>query len=70
MKPFGILGAILVIIGFLCASRPLITAIPSVSESGETVRYPEHGGHVEQFLGGGALIIGFALLGLGIHDRK
>ncbi|HEV3110119.1 MAG TPA: hypothetical protein VGY99_06470 [Candidatus Binataceae bacterium] len=70
MKLFGILGAILVIIGFLAVSRPLITAIPTMSESGETDRYAEHQYRIEQLLGGGAVIIGFALLGLEIHDRK
>jgi hypothetical protein len=67
---FGILGAILVILGFLGVSRPLLTATATLSENGESAAAPSAQGHIEQVLGGAAIIIGFALVGGEIRRRK
>jgi hypothetical protein len=70
MKLFGILGAILVIMGFLGLSRPLLTATAILSENQEGAATPDTHGHIEQVLGGAAIIIGFALVGVELHQRK
>lgn len=67
MKLFGILGAILVIVGFLGVSRPLLTATATLSENREGANTE---GHIEQVLGGAAIIVGFALVGVELHHRK
>ena len=70
MKLFGILGAILVIMGFFGVARPLLTTTPTLSENRETAATSRAQGHIEQVLGGAAIIIGFALVGVEIHHHK
>ena len=70
MKLFGILGAILVIVGFLGVSRPLLTATATLSENREGAATLNTEGHIEQVLGGLAIIVGFALVGVELHHRK
>ena len=62
MKLFGILGATLVIVGFLGVSRPLLTATATLSENPEGAATPNTQGYIEQVLGGAAIIIGLALV--------
>ena len=70
MKLFGILGATLVIVGFLGVSRPLLTATATLSESSEGAATPNTQGHGEQVLGGAAIIIGLALVSVELYQRK
>jgi hypothetical protein len=65
MKVFGIIGAVLVIVGFISLSEPILSADNDTpSRQNRTLN------DAEQYGGGGAILLGLGLVGLDIMRRQ
>ncbi len=65
MKIFGLIGAVLVIAGFIALTAPILSADNDIHSSQNLTL-----NRTEQYGGGGAILLGLAFVGLEILRRQ
>ena len=65
MKLPGMIGAILVIAGFIALSQPMLSAGDDVQ-----MKRRHDPGHLEQYAGAAGILLGLGLVGLDISRRE